>query len=194
MREAWGTSLMIDRALTCRNSMPRNSPRPISRSGDASNNESWPPAPVSGGIGPRTIGRTIGRPGDGGVDHGPAHSFDGRRPGFHSRHPTEHTFARATPPTGSASALAGGVAGVENGSMPRPKLSDAEVEDGLAQLPGWAREATRSSRSTSSRASWTTSGSSAGSPRWPRPPTTIPTSTSATGSCASRSAPTTPAG
>src|SRR5579864_7068598 len=41
-RETFGTSLMIDRALTCRNSIPRNSPRPTCRStrSSAANNAS----------------------------------------------------------------------------------------------------------------------------------------------------------
>jgi 4a-hydroxytetrahydrobiopterin dehydratase len=32
------------------------------------------------------------------------------------------------------------VAGVDNGAVPRPKLSDDEVRDGLTRLPGWARD------------------------------------------------------
>ena len=41
---------------------------------------------------------------------------------------------------GARPALAGAVPGVDNGGMARPKLTDDEVRDGLARLPGWARE------------------------------------------------------
>jgi 4a-hydroxytetrahydrobiopterin dehydratase len=42
--------------------------------------------------------------------------------------------------SGTRPALAGAAPQVDNGGMARPKLSDDEVRDGLARLPGWERE------------------------------------------------------